>query len=558
VATRHGHVALLPWGSAALAAAQSASGLLALVVDAAWTETAADDQRAAWAQTIGPASAPDRSPAEPVYVVVDRDAQPAVALRVRWTLRLFKVDENLPHAALYAVRRDRRLLPLSAKSRSSAALHEARDQILLRFHTDRRAQARAMKLRQALASSARRGWRCRRLRAQQLDAVRTAVKAAVAAPGPLRPTALALLLMAARQGDDDAAAVVHRTLEAMARSGVRDQLDGGFFQAARDPDWRVPSFARTANLNAALLGVYASAAAQLGERQFADVARGIASYLLGTLRDPGTGAFFASQAVDASYYTWTSRELTAALPFDLVQAACLHWNIQPAARVVADPSKNVLYVAADADSIARFISQPAAAVAAQLAAGRTRLLADRAARQPPRLDRTHYVDVNAQVCSALLGGARLLDEPAWQTSALQTLAWLEEASPYRAAPYLGDDAALGRALFDAHVETGEPRYLTRAEAVATALLANFRDRASGALLDEPRDSLVSRAFWPEQPLEDLAGPSPAATAIGLLLDLARHTGGSRYQRAAAAALRSAAAAAADDPVAAAGYYLVSV
>ena len=125
----------------------------------------------------------------------------------------------------------------------------------------------------------------------------------------------------------------------------------------------------------------------------------------------------------------------------------------------------------------------------------------------------------------------------------------------RGDPYLGDYAALGRALLDAHARTGEPRYLARAEAVATTLLAHFCDRRSGALLDAPRESPVSRAFWPEQPLEDLAGASPTATAIGLLLDLGRRTGQGQYHQAAAGALRGAARAAADDPLAASGYYL---
>jgi uncharacterized protein YyaL (SSP411 family) len=543
-----------------------------LVVDAVWSETGGADQRPDWARVLGPRSGLDGQPVEPMYVVVDRDAQPAVALRVRWTLRLFEVDEALPHAALYAVRRHGgQLLPLLAACRgSSLEADEARDRVLARLSANPGdARRRAGELRRALVASARRGWRVRRPPTRHLARAVAAVKAAfdragpefTAAPGPLRPAVLALLLVAARQGDDGAAVLAHQTLEAMARGGVRDQLDGGFFRAARDPGWRLPDFVRTAALNAALLGVYTIAAAQLGERTFAEVARGIGNYLLTTLRDPNTGGFFASQAVDESYYTWTSHEVTAALPVEMVQAACMYFNVQPAARVVTDPRKNVLYVAADADAIARFVGQPVATVTAQLADVRAPLLAARAEREPPRLDRTRYVDVNAQVCSALLAGASALGEPGWQTTALQTLNWLEEVCfsgdtpvvPHRT--YLGDHAALARTFLDAHACTGEPRDLARAEAVATTLLAQFRDRASGALLDAPRPSLVSRAFWPEQSLEDLAGPSPVAVAVGMLLDLSRRTGRTHYQQAAEAALGSAARAAAEDPLAATGYAL---
>lgn len=534
--------ALLPWGAAALEAARRGPGRLVLAVDAAWCAPAAGEPRWGW---LPPAGLPD----DVVYVAVDRDAHPAVALRARWTLRLFGLDEDLPHVAGYSVaRRGGRLGPLFAATPTARTAANA---------------ARAAAHRRALVVSARRGWRARprssRLLADALATVKAAFDAGrpefAAAPGPVRPAALALLLAAARRGDDEAAALVRRTLEAMAHGGVRDQLDGGFFHAARDPGWRLPDFARTTALNAALLGVYAAAAVQLGEPRFADVARHIASYLLGTMRDPRTPGFFASEAVDERYYTWTSDELTAALAFDRVQAACMHFNVQPAARVVADPRKNVLYAAADAGAIARFTGQPATAVAAQLADARARLLAARTARERPHLDRTLAVDVNAQVVSALLAAARALDEPAWRTTALETLAWLDAGRvPPRVDAYLGDAAALGRALLDAHACTGDARYLARADAVATAVLEGFRDRRSGALLDAPRDSVVGRAFWPEQPLEDVAGPSPAAAAIGLLHDLHCRTGRARHRRAAAQALRSGARGAADDPVAAAGYF----
>src|SRR5262249_44328184 len=155
------------------------------------------------------------------------------------------------------------------------------------------AQARATELRQALVASARRGWRVHPPPARHLAAAVTAVKAAfdptrppfTAPAGPLRPAALAPLVVLAEPRDDAAASLAHRTLAAMSHGGVRDWLDGGFFQSARDPGWRVPDFVRPAGLNAALLGVYASAAAQFSDQTFGDVASGIADYLLRVLRD---------------------------------------------------------------------------------------------------------------------------------------------------------------------------------------------------------------------------------------------------------------------------------
>ena len=572
MAPGHGHVgtatgapASLPWGPSALEAARRGPGVLALIVDAAWN-AGAPDQGLDWLPTPGADHAGESWWGEPIPILVDRDAEPAVALRVVWTLRLFDGDERLPHAALYLLRRDGRLLPLTAASRAGP---HATHPVGARSRAE--AERHAAGLRRALVASSRRGGRSRRLSSASVATAVEAVKASFEkAPGPIRPSALGLLLVAARRGDAVAGGLARRILTAMADGGVRDQLDGGFFERTRDQHWRLPDFVRTTRLNAALLPVYATAARVLGEPALAEVARGIADYLVGTLRDPASELFVTSQAVDESYYTWSSAELTAALPFHLVQVACMRFNVQPAARVVGDPRKNVLYVAAAPRAIADFVARPEAEVVAQLDDARRALRRARDQRAGPRVDSAHYVDVNGLAVAALLSGARVLAEPGWQAPALATLARLQATcfagdSPrisHRLTPegqaadgYLGDHAALGRAYLEAYTTTGEARYLARAEAVARALLTTFRDPRSGALVDAAAPSLVNRVFWPEQPVEDTVGPSPLAVALGLLSDLSRATGRARYDTAAAQALRCARSAAADDPVAAAGYHL---
>jgi hypothetical protein len=557
-----------------------------LLVDAAWTAGHSAEAQQSRARAMVP---PDSAAA--AYVAIDADAEPAVALRTRWIARLFDVDERLPYGVVCATRpRSPGLLPLYAlPARLNDALLAGRDRALAAWAAEPDAVAeRAVRHRRVLAASARRGWRARPdlrvVLAEGIAATKAAVEPATGglvgarvdpttgglswAPGPLRPAMLGLLLAAARRGDAAAGRLGRLALARLAASGMQDPLDGGFYHGAQDAAWRVPDFARTAAGNAALLAVYSAAAVQLESPAFAEVARGIAGYLIGTLRDAATGAFYASQGADERYYTWSTRQVAAALPFDQVQAACLHFNVQPQGGPLPDQSRNVLYPAMDAATLAPYLGCAPDEAAARIVVVRAALCAARAAREPPPLDQTLYLDVNAQVVSALLAAAAALGEPAWHTAALETLAMLEAASSADGGavvpramgwgagePYLGDYAALGDALLAAHRTTREPRYLARAEAVAAALLAQFRDVGSGALLDVPRRSLVGRAFWPEQPFEDDASASPAALAARLLLDLARHTGQGAYREAATAALRAGAAAAADDPTAAAVYYV---
>ena len=52
--------------------------------------------------------------------------------------------------------------------------------------------------------------------------------------------------------------MAERTLEAMARSGMYDQLAGGFARYSVDADWVVPHFEKMLYDNALLLRAYAS------------------------------------------------------------------------------------------------------------------------------------------------------------------------------------------------------------------------------------------------------------------------------------------------------------
>ena len=82
-------------------------------------------------------------------------------------------------------------------------------------------------------------------------------------------------------------AFAERSLDVMARSPLRDPVDGGFFRYATQRDWSEPHYERMLSDNAQLLAL----AARLGRRE---VAEGIAGFLLDTLRLPA-GTFASAQ-----------------------------------------------------------------------------------------------------------------------------------------------------------------------------------------------------------------------------------------------------------------------
>ena len=106
---------------------------------------------------------------------------------------------------------------------------------------------------------------------------------------PKFPVATTLSLLQTplvRRSAPDAAAAAERALTAMASSDLRDD-DGGFFRYATRSDWTVPHYERMLTDNAQLLDVALRA-------HDAATARGVAAFLLGTLRRNG-GGFGAAQ-----------------------------------------------------------------------------------------------------------------------------------------------------------------------------------------------------------------------------------------------------------------------
>lgn len=95
-------------------------------------------------------------------------------------------------------------------------------------------------------------------------------------------------------GSEQALGLADRTLTAMAASGLRDPVEGGFFRYATRRDWTEPHYERMLYDNAQLLEAYALLAVRVPERAALarTAASGIADFLLEVMRLPGGG--FAS------------------------------------------------------------------------------------------------------------------------------------------------------------------------------------------------------------------------------------------------------------------------
>ena len=120
--------------------------------------------------------------------------------------------------------------------------------------------------------------------------------------GAKRVHAAALELAWRRAGDGDEAfaAVVERTLRAMAGGGLYDEIDGGVFRYCARRDWTEPATEKLLAVNAEALRLFLLP----GVEACFDRAIGVVGYVRRTLADstPDHAGFFASQQGDPAYY----------------------------------------------------------------------------------------------------------------------------------------------------------------------------------------------------------------------------------------------------------------
>jgi uncharacterized protein YyaL (SSP411 family) len=337
--------------------------------------------------------------------------------------------------------------------------------------------------------------------------------------------------------------MVERTLTAMARGGMYDQLGGGFHRYSVDARWIVPHFEKMLYDNAELLKAYASAAASDAltddvRRLYLHVVEGIVQWVMDVMADPN-GGYFASQDADVepgddgNYFTWTIDDARAALSDDEFEVASRHYDIGARGEMHHDPSRNVLWVSAATADIAAALDRDDADIAGILERARTKLLAVRANRPTPFVDPTLYAAWNGMMVSAMLRAAAVLERPELETHALTTLdrffahavptpdgLELPHAIGSPVTGILDDQVQPAAAALDAFEVTGADHWLERAVAVMESVWHDYRARDGG--LRDVRAHQSGEGFLSQElvPVQDTPTPSPNGTAAIVLGRLA--------------------------------------
>ncbi|MFO0753745.1 MAG: thioredoxin domain-containing protein [Thermodesulfovibrionales bacterium] len=362
--------------------------------------------------------------------------------------------------------------------------------------------------------------------------------------------------------DEGVGLMVRKTLGAMAKGGFHDQLRGGFHRYSVDAFWIVPHFEKMADDNAWLLRNYSDACSVFGDGYFREVARGIVAFTADVLSDPG-GGFYASQDADVTpddeggYFTWTEEEFQSALDAEEYEVLSLHLLHEKGA-MHHDPSRRVLFVAAEPREIAALTGRQEEEVGEIIARGKGKLLAVRDRRKAPFVDTTLYTSLNGMYSTAYLKAFRVLGEGRIRDFALKSLHRMLRDHRTRGgllhtagvAALLDDYVYLIEAVHAAYEETGDSAWLAEADGLMEHCLERFWDNAEGGFFDAETEVLGVRL----KGMEDIPHPSANAVAAPLLLALSHATGKAKYREHAEKVLRAFAAQAGDFGVHAGSYF----
>jgi uncharacterized protein len=336
-----------------------------------------------------------------------------------------------------------------------------------------------------------------------------------------------------RDGSEQSMIMAEKTLEAMARGGIYDQLGGGFARYSVDAGWIVPHFEKMLYDNALLLGVYTHwwrrTRNPLAERTVAETV----AWLLREMRTE-QGAFAASLDADSeddqgvlregAYYVWNRDQLRAVLGEEDAAWAAEAFSVTPGGTF--EHGASTLQLLSDHDQL-------------RLTDVRERLRTARNQRSRPGRDDKVVAAWNALLVDALVQAAMIFDRPEWLQIATEAaehlwqLHWREgrlrrtsrNGVAGEAFGILEDYAAFALAASRLAAAYAEPLWLNRAEQLLEVIMEQFDDPAGG-FFDTAADAeqLYAR---PQDPTDN-ATPSGLSAAVHALRLMAELSGEGRY------------------------------
>ena len=259
------------------------------------------------------------------------------------------------------------------------------------------------------------------------------------APKFPRPSELLFLLREhVRAGDKRPRDMVIATLRAMADSGMRDHVGGGFHRYSVDAAWRIPHFEKMLYDQSQLILAFLEAGQLTGDERFLDVAEDTLAYVLGELTgseggffsaedadsfDPGGGEEATGVKMEGAFYLWTSDEIDALLGADAALVR-QRYGVKVGGNAPQDPSgefsgKNQLFLAQTVEELSVQLGCSPWGIERSLVQARQVLRDARSRRPRPSLDDKVLAAWNGLMIAALARASFVFDGSSRANQALE-------------------------------------------------------------------------------------------------------------------------------------------
>jgi uncharacterized protein len=328
-----------------------------------------------------------------------------------------------------------------------------------------------------------------------------------------------------------------RTMDAMARGGMYDQLAGGFARYSVDADWVVPHFEKMLYDNALLARVYAHWWRRTGSELARRVAADTCGWMIAELRTAEGGFASAldadSEGEEGKFYVWTPAQLRDVLGEADARYAAETFGVT--GEGTFEHGASVLQLRSDPAEPERFARVRAA------------LLEARGHRVRPGRDDKVVAAWNGLAIAALAEAGLLLERPEFIAAARDAAGLIagthlaagrlartsRDGVPGASAGVLEDYACVAEGYLALSGVTGETAWVTLAGELLDTALDRFGDSAGGFY--DTADDGERLIYRPADPAD---GPTPSGTfaVAGALLSYSALTGSARHRDAAAGAL----------------------
>lgn len=333
------------------------------------------------------------------------------------------------------------------------------------------------------------------------------------------------------KGDRQSLDLAQRSLEAMARGGICDQVGGGFHRYAVDQAWVVPHFEKLLVDNALLLGTYIRGWRRTADHDdtlralFEHTAYGIFDFVNRELRLEA-GAFAAGLDADSCdirgavhegvFYLWNQDLLVDALGAEDANWASHVFHVTRQGTFEDGLSTLQLRGTPDFEKLAKVNAA---------------LLAEREQRFRPATDELVIASWNAWLIDSLVWGALVFNEPTWLEAAKECATYLWEThwdgTKLARTSFRGEAGAIGQADdYGATAQAfatlsgalGDPIWLARAELILDAALPLFAAAGGGFYDSEPGVFQRPRSFTESAAPTGTSAMIAALRAVGAMTD----------------------------------------